>query len=54
VSYDADGNMTSDGINQYAYDAEDRLCAVQSTQGIVGYLYDAMGNRVFKGGGSQA
>jgi len=52
--YDASGNVTNDGVNQYLYDAEGRICAVASTpvQGMTtmtGYLYDAEGTRVAKG-----
>jgi RHS repeat-associated protein len=52
--YDAGGNITNDGVNQYLYDAEGRICAVASTPvpGITtmtGYLYDAEGTRVAKG-----
>jgi RHS repeat-associated protein len=52
--YDAAGDMTSDGINTYLYDAEGRVCAVQSTPisgstTMTGYLYNAEGIRVAKG-----
>jgi RHS repeat-associated protein len=52
--YDPTGNLKSDGGNTYLYDAEDRICAVQSTPVagftlMTGYLYDADGNRVAKG-----
>ena len=51
--YDAAGNMTSDGVNSYLYDAESRICAVQSTIAgvttMTGYLYDAEGVRIAKG-----
>ncbi len=51
--YDGAGDVTSDGLNQYLYDAEGRVCAVeQSVAGVVGYtgyIYDAEGNRVAKG-----
>jgi RHS repeat-associated protein len=43
------GNITSDGVNTYLYDAEDRLCAVHGVDGMVGYQYDAEGNRIGKG-----
>jgi RHS repeat-associated protein len=50
-SYDADGNLLNDGRNSYAYDAEGRVCAVQSSNGnIIGYVYDAEGRRVAKTG----
>ena len=43
--------MTDDGANQYLYDAEGRICAVENTttDAMTGYLYDAEGNRVAKG-----
>jgi RHS repeat-associated protein len=51
VGYDAAGDIISDVSNQYVYDAEGRLCAVQNRLfgGWTGYLYDAAGNRVAKG-----
>jgi RHS repeat-associated protein len=54
VAYDAAGNVTNDGVNQYLYDGEGRICAVQSTPvpgftTMTGYLYDADGVRVAKG-----
>jgi hypothetical protein len=52
VSYDAAGDLLNDGLNQYLYDAEGRVCAVASTPVpgmtiLTGYIYDADGNRVF-------
>lgn len=54
LSYDASGNVTDDGTNQYLYDAEGRICAVgyiPPTGGMLKtqYIYDAEGNRVAKG-----
>ena len=54
VSYDASGDVLNDGVNQYLYDAEGRICAVASTPipgmtVMTGYLYDAGGTRVAKG-----
>jgi len=54
LSYDAAGNVTYDGANYYSYDAEGRVCAMQTSPysgGVVayGYLYDAEGRRVAKG-----
>jgi RHS repeat-associated protein len=51
VKYDVAGNVTSDGINNYYYDAEGRLCALTNPLAgtAEGYLYDADGNRVAKG-----
>ena len=50
--YDAAGDMLNDGINQFLYDAEGRVCAVgvsllDSTQ-YWGYVYNAEGQRVAK------
>ena len=52
--YDLSGDITNDGINQYVYDAEGRICAVLNTAVpgnpiMTGYLYDADGTRVAKG-----
>jgi RHS repeat-associated protein len=52
--YDASGDVINDGLNQYLYDAEGRICAVASTPmpsmtAMTGYLYDADGTRVAKG-----
>ena len=52
--YDTAGNLTYDGVNYYSYDAEGRICAMQSTPApgftaAYGYLYDADGTRVAKG-----
>lgn len=45
VTYDASGNMTSDGTHQYAYDAENRLISVDNGQTAT-YIYSADGRRV--------
>jgi RHS repeat-associated protein len=51
-SYDAAGNMTSDGTNVYTYDAENRITQVNlpGTNGalVATYVYDADGHRVQK------
>lgn len=49
--YDGAGDLVADAGsgNQYAYDAEGRVCAVSGPSGTVGYIYDAEGNRVAKG-----
>jgi len=54
VAYDASGDVLNDGVNQYLYDGEGRICAVASTPmpgmtAMTGYLYDADGVRVAKG-----
>ena len=52
--YDASGDVSNDGVNQYLYDGEGRLCAEASTPvpgmtTMTGYVYDAEGYRVAKG-----
>ncbi len=52
ASYDYAGNMLSDGLNNYLYDAENRVCAVQQATtggGLIGYLYAPDGTRLGKG-----
>jgi|GEM_PF-1432028 len=54
-NYDQAGDATSDAKGrQYLYDAEGRICAVKGAavdgiSAMVGYVYDADGNRVAKG-----
>jgi RHS repeat-associated protein len=55
LSYDADGNLLSDGTNTYTWNARNQL--VQISQGAtveLSYSYDALGRRVMKtvGGGA--
>ncbi len=46
-AYDADGNLTTDGMNSYVWDAENRLVSVwNSTIGLVEFGYDAFSRRV--------
>jgi RHS repeat-associated protein len=54
LSYDPSGDVVQDNLNEYLYDAEGRLCAVESTSipgmtAMTGYFYDAQGTRVAKG-----
>lgn len=51
LTYDAAGNVIQDAINNYVYDVEGRLCAVEnlSTTAATQYVYDAAGSRVAKG-----
>ena len=44
-SYDAAGNLLSDRVNTYTYDAENRVATVD---GAIQYIYNANGNRVAK------
>ena len=51
--YYANGDVKQDLQNTYLYDAEGRVCAVDSTLGgVTLYLYNADGTRVAKGSGS--
>lgn len=48
--YDAAGDVTNDGSNQYLYDGAGRICAVKNSAGVMTqYIYDGEGNRVAKG-----
>lgn len=47
-AYDAKGNPQNDGINVYAYDAENRLLAATRPGHAASYEYDAMGRRIAK------
>jgi len=49
-AYDAAGNMTNDGTNSYAYDAENHLTSLNS--GAATYTYDSQGRRMAKKIGS--
>jgi RHS repeat-associated protein len=54
VSHDASGNVTDDGLNEYLYDGDGRICAVANYRIpfmtiMTGYLYNAEGIRVAKG-----
>src|SRR5262249_24045580 len=54
--YDLDGNLLSDGLWQYTWDAENRLVNMTSTAPLVGgvsltkmdFAYDAFGRRISK------
>ncbi len=50
--YDGAGNVLNDGVNQYVYDFEGRICAVRNVANgsvMTQYVYDAEGRRVAKG-----
>jgi RHS repeat-associated protein len=49
-NYDYAGNPSTDGANNYLYDAENRICAVQQivAGGVIGYLYAPNGTRLGK------
>ena len=46
--YDATGNRTGDGQNQWQYDARSRLVGLQGAAGAARYRVDALGRRVSK------
>jgi len=45
-TYDLNGNLTSDGVNTYTYDAENRLLSVVRGPSTVDFSYDAFGRRI--------
>lgn len=50
-SYDANGNLTSDGVNCYTYDDANQVSQVKncvSNQTVAQYVYDYQGNRIVK------
>ncbi|MCU1320814.1 MAG: repeat-associated core domain protein [Acidobacteriaceae bacterium] len=48
-TYDGGGNPNLDGVHQFLYDAEGRICASSGPLGIIQYIYDAEGRRVARG-----
>jgi RHS repeat-associated protein len=48
LTYDPNGNLTSDGVWTFAYDAENRLLQATKTGSTVTYTYDALGRRQSK------
>jgi len=46
-SYDAAGNLLSDGLHSYTYDAENRIIKVDTGSTAI-YVYDAFGQRIQK------
>src|ERR1043166_4732401 len=47
-TYDGNGNLLTDGINRYAYDAENRLLSVTNLSYALTNTYDALGRRFRK------
>lgn len=49
LSYDDNGNLSSDGTRSYVWNARDQLIAIQqSGQIVASFVYDALGRRVAK------
>ena len=46
--YDSNGNLTSDGINTYTYDPENRLINADTPAHSIDYSYDPLGRRITK------
>ena len=46
--YDSNGNLTSDGINSYTYDTENRLIIADTQLHLIDYSYDPLGRRISK------
>ena len=42
-TYDADGNLLSDGTNTYTYDAEGRVTSISNASGTTQYIHNALG-----------
>jgi RHS repeat-associated protein len=49
-TYDANGRMTSDGVNTYVYSDRGRMSSVITGGGTVSYLYNGLEQRVSKAG----
>lgn len=47
-SYDGNGNLTSDNVNSYTYDVENRLISMQNPSHNASYSYDGFGRRISK------
>lgn len=53
LTYDANGNLLSDGTNTYAYDYENRLVSINGGA-TARYFYDALGRRILKVAGADS
>jgi RHS repeat-associated protein len=45
-TFDANGNLLSDGVNEYIYDAANRLIEASTSSGGAEYLYNGLGDRI--------
>ncbi len=48
LKYDANGNLTNDGVRSYFYDAENRLIKCNTSILLVNYKYDGLGRKVLE------
>lgn len=48
LTYDANGNLLSDGVNKYSWDARNQLVSVTGPGLAAGFTYDASGRRIKK------
>jgi RHS repeat-associated protein len=48
LTYDANGNLTFDGVTTYTWDARNRLIGIQGPDVTASFVYDALGRRVSK------
>lgn len=48
MAYDANGNLTGDGVWTFAYDAENRLKTAAKAGMAASYAYDPLGRRQAK------
>lgn len=48
LTYDANGNLTSDGVNSYTWDALNQLEAISGSGLTASFTYDALGRRIIK------
>jgi len=49
LSYDANGDLTSDGVDAYSWNARDQLTQISAgSQSQMSYAYDALGRRISK------
>lgn len=48
LSYDLNGNLTSDGTNTYTWDARNRLASISGPAVSASFQYDAVGRRISK------
>src|SRR5262249_56131130 len=45
-SYDLNGNLTSDGVNNYTWNARDQLISISGSALNASFQYDAVGRRI--------